>query len=499
MSLMGLDIGSSGCKVSVYTADGALITSAEASYEVLRGEAGVFELDCFEVERALYKTIKEAADTSLWEGKYRNDPVEAISVGSFGEAMVPLDKGGNILGPSIFSHDERRKDSISRFEAMGHEAFYRINGNILGYSYTYPKLVWYQENQPELHAKIWKVLSWADFLVYRLSGVAATNYCHANRTLLFDLWNEKWSEELFSIGGLDGRILADTIPPGTLTGTVLPEMATKLGLNRDVKIIVGGHDQCINALGAGAVKGGDSVTGIGTVECTTVIFDSIPDPKMMLNLNLGVEHHVVPGKYVAFIHNQAGALQTWFMKAFASDLQKQGLSEGEILALLTAEAPSAPTNLLFFPFVEPSGAPLFLPAGNGLFLGMDATTGRGELYRALLEGETMFFLEAFEKLEEHGIVINDILATGGGSRSDLWLQIKADMLGRPVRRARYRESGTAGAAIAAGLAIGIYETVEQGVEAFKGAEKDFVSNNAHAELYKRLQKRYQEVVEKILL
>ena len=108
------------------------------------------------------------------------------------------------------------------------------------------------------------------------------------------------------------------------------------------------------------------------------------------------------------------------------------------------------------------------------------------------------FLEALRN-EEHGIVINDILATGGGSRSDLWLQIKADMLGRPVRRARYRESGTAGAAIAAGLAIGIYETVEQGVEAFKGAEKDFVSNNAHAELYKRLQKRYQEVVEKILL
>jgi xylulokinase len=220
---------------------------------------------------------------------------------------------------------------------------------------------------------------------------------------------------------------------------------------------------------------------------------------MMLNLNLGVEHHVVPGKYVAFIHNQAGALQTWFMKAFTSDLQKQGLSEREILALLTAEAPSAPSNLLFFPFVEPSGAPLFLPGGNGLFLGMDATTGRGELYRALLEGETMFFLEAFEKLEERGIVINDILATGGGSRSDLWLQIKADMLGRPVKRARYRESGTAGAAIAAGLAIGIYDSVEQGVAAFKGAEKDFVANPKYSETYAKLQKRYQEVVEKILL
>ena len=94
---------------------------------------------------------------------------------------------------------------------------------------------------------------------------------------------------------------------------------------------------------------------------------------------------------------------------------------------------------------------------------------------------------------------NDILATGGGSRSDLWLQIKADMLGRPVKRARYRESGTAGAAIAAGLAIGIYDSVEQGVAAFKGAEKDFVANPKYSETYAKLQKRYQEVVEKILL
>ncbi|MFA5467909.1 MAG: FGGY-family carbohydrate kinase [Sphaerochaetaceae bacterium] len=499
MSLMGVDIGSSGCKVSVYTSGGDFITSAEASYDVLRGEAGRFELDCFEVERALYKTIKAAADTCQWENKFQSDPVEAISVGSFGEAMVPLDKEGNILGPSIFSHDQRRKDSIARFEALGAEAFYRINGNILGYSYTYPKLVWYQEDQPEMHNKIWKVLSWADFLVYRLSGVAATNYCHANRTLLFDLWKEQWSQELLEAGGLDGRILADTIPPGTVTGTILPEMARTLNLKRDVKIIVGGHDQCINALGAGAVKGGDSVTGIGTVECTTVIFDSIPDAQTMLQLNLGVEHHVVPGKYVAFIHNQAGALQTWFMKAFTSDLQRQGMSESAILTLLTDEAPPSPSNLLFFPFVEPSGAPLFLPAGNGLFLGMEATTGRGELYRALLEGETMFFLEAFEKLEAHGILITDILATGGGSRSDLWLQIKADMLHRPVRRARYRESGTAGAAIAAGLAIGIYKSVEEGVAAFKGTEKDFVPNQAHAEIYKRLQMRYREIVEKILL
>lgn len=499
MSLMGIDIGSSRCKAAVYTTDGQLVSATESPYEVKRDEDGRFELDCFAVEHALYTAISEAADRSRWEQRFVGDTIQAISVGSFGEAMVPLDRDGNILGPSIFSHDQRRKETVSRLEDFGVDNFYRINGNILGYSYTFPKLVWYQEDAPELHEKIWKVLSWADFLVYRLSGNAATNYCHANRTLLFDLWKERWSPELLEAGGIDGRILAEVVPPSTDMGTILPDMATKLGLSKDVRIIVGGHDQCINAVGAGAVHGGDSVTGIGTVECTTVIFDGIPDPQMMLSLNLGIEHHVVEGKYVAFIHNQAGALQTWFLKAFTTELMAKGLSEKQILDILTNEAPNEPTNAIFLPFVEPSGAPLFLPSGNGVYSGIGATTGRGELYRALLEGETMFFLDAFEKLHKHGIVIHDILATGGGSRSDLWLQIKADMLQRPVRRARYRESGTAGAAITAGIASGIYSSVDEAVQAFKGTDRDFSPNPQFAARYNSLFTRYRKLVERVLL
>ncbi|NCB03406.1 MAG: hypothetical protein EOM67_14810, partial [Spirochaetia bacterium] len=362
-----------------------------------------------------------------------------------------------------------------------------------------PKLVWYKEDAPELYRKIWKVLSWADFLIFRLSGKEATNFCHANRTLLFDLHKEDWSTELLKIGGLDRDILADVVPPGTVMGTILPHMAHSLGLNKEVKIIIGGHDQCLNALGAGAIKGGESVTGIGTVECTTVIFDSIPDMDVMFNLNLGIEHHVVSGKYVAFIHNQAGALQTWFLKAFTRELQEKGLSEKEILDYLTLEAPSSPSNLIFLPFVEPSGAPLFLPSGNGLFSGISATTKRGEMYRALLEGESMFFLEAFKALEEKGITINDILTTGGGSRSDFWLQIKADMFGRPVKRARYRESGTTGAAMVAGIATNTYRSVEQAVEVFSGTEKSFTPNPLHALEYERLQERYRKLMKNILL
>ncbi|NLO59997.1 MAG: hypothetical protein GX104_02815, partial [Spirochaetales bacterium] len=492
MSLMGIDIGSSTCKAAVYAEHGVQLASGAASYKVMKPEPGRFELDCVEVEQAVFSAIRQAADVVRTSC---NDPITAISIGSFGEAVVPIDRNGTIIGNSIFSHDDRSKDAIARLEQKGRDYFYRINANVLGYSYTYPKLVWYKEQVPELHARIWKVLTWSDFIVYRLTGNAGTNFSLASRTLLFDVRKEQWSDELIEMGRVDKRILADVVPPGTVMGNIRRDMASMLHLDKDVTIVVGGHDQCINALGAGAVDAGDSVTGIGTVECTTVVFDPLPDLDMLHSLNLGVEHHVVPGKYVAFIHNQAGALQTWFMHAFCTELQKEQPDERAILDLLTNEAPSSPTDLLFLPFVEPAGAPMFLPANLGTYIGMGATTGRGELYRALLEGETFFFVQAFEKLQQHGIKVKDIIATGGGSRSDVWLQIKADMFNRAVRRARYRESGTAGAAIAAGLSTGVYDSVLQAVQAFKGSEQAFTPDHGHVQHYERLYKKYQRALE----
>jgi xylulokinase len=154
--------------------------------------------------------------------------------------------------------------------------------------------------------------------------------------------------------------------------------------------------------------------------------------------------------------------------------------------MLAVEAPKKPGSEVFLPFIEPSGAPVFLPESRGSFLGIGATSSRGSLYRALLEGESMFFREAFSQLLSHGLPINEVLATGGGSRSDLWLQIKADILQCPVKRARHLESGTAGAAIAAGVACGVYSSYKEAVVAFRGFQKEFFPHKEYADLYGNL-------------
>ena len=489
MSLMGIDIGTSGCKTAIYSVKGICLSSSRGSYAPLLPQPGRLELDCREMLDVILQTIKDA----LKENQDRNDPVTALSVGSFSEAVVPIGKDGSILGNSIAGNDNRHSASIDVLKELDPLSFYNINPNILSFTYTYPKLAWYRDEMPDVYSKVWKFLNWSDFLVFYLTGVAASTFSHANRTLLFDITKEDWSQELLDIVDIKKSILADPIPSGVIMGEVTPEIGRSLGFTNNVSVVSGGHDQCLNALGAGAVQQGQSVTGIGTFECTTIVFDSLPDPALMLSLNLNIQHHVVKGKYVTLIYNQGGSLQTWFMKVFTKELIKQGLGEREILEILTHEAPTNPTNMIFIPTIEPTGAPYFFPGMSGSFQGINASTTRGDMYRALLEGESMYSVETIAMLEATGIQMNEIIASGGGSRSDLWLQIKADIFGKRVKRTSSIDSGTVGAALLAGIASGSYATVDEAVSTIIRDQTTFFPDKINKMKYQPLLKKFQGI------
>jgi xylulokinase len=486
MALLGVDIGTSGCKSAVYNLRGDCLSMASRSYKPVYPSPGQCELDSTEVLSAVLVTMKEAVFKSV-------ENVEAVSFGSFSEAVVPVGANGEILGPSIAGSDDRCKEAVEPFKQMGQPSFYRINPNILSFTYTYPKLVWYKTQQKDLYNKIYKVLNWSDFLCYYLTGFAGTAYSHANRTMLFDLWKEDWSDELLGAGGLGRSIFPETIPEGTELGTIKPEIASDLGLDAGVKVVSGGHDQCMNALGAGAVSGGQSVTGMGTFECSTLVFDSIPDPELLLSLNLSIEHHVVPGKYVTLIYNQAGSLLDWFVRVFAADLSKGSVDKSAVLDQLAAEAGEGPSGILFLPTIEPTGAPYFKAGQTGTFHGINAAATRGDMYKALLEGESMYFLESIKALDDAGLPLKEVTATGGGSQSDLWLQIKANLLERKVIRSGISEAGTVGAAMLAGIAIGAFSGFDEAVNIFKKKETVFYPDNDTSKFYLDYINAYQEL------
>ncbi len=483
MSLLGIDVGTSGCKAAVFDPDGACRSLVTREYSAVSPRPGWFELDSRAVTELVFETIAEAVSQAA------ADPVTALCVSSLGEAMTPVDANRQILGNSILMTDQRGGDLVNSVLAgMDRETFYRINRNFPGSSYSLPKMLWLKKHQPELYARTDRFLLWSDWIAYALGGEAVTSYSLASRTLLFDVQAGTWSSELLKLSGIDAQKLASPRPSGTVIGEVSPAMAKRLGLPRGVRIVVGGHDQCCNALGAGIGSAGRAVCGIGSFECLTPVYDRIPPAEPMMKHGLNVEHHILPGLYVSFIYNQGGLLVKWFRNTFAAEAATEGL-----YARLDAEMPVDPTRLMVLPYFDVTGPPEFVGDASGVIAGLKMGTTRGEILKAILEGETFYFAAGMEALRELGISTTEFVATGGGARSDRWLQIKADIFGMPFVRLRFTEGSLLGAAILAGVSTGVFSGVKDGVQRFVARERVFEPDPGRHAIYLEQIEKYRSL------
>lgn len=488
MSLLGIDVGTTGCKAAAFSLAGALVASAYREYPTTHPQEGWSELDSRLVMARVGETIAETA------AQCRGDPITAVCVSSMGEAMTPVSADRRILGPSILMTDVRGGDlSAPIIERFGLRAFYDINPNIPGPQYSLPKLMWIRRHQPQLYDQAHKFLLWGDLVMFLLGADPVTSFSHANRTLLFDIRREDWSDPLLAAAGIAREKLPPCVASGSVAGTVSDTAAARLGLEKGAAIVVGGHDQCCNSLGAGIARAGLAVCGIGTFECITPTFDRIPDGGTMLASGLNVEHHVLAGLYVSFIYNQAGSLVRWFRDTFArADLQLIPRGQ-DIYDALAREMPAEPTRLLILPHFEPTGAPQLITDSSGAIVGLKMDTTRGEILKAIMESATFWFVETMDCLKRMRIDTSEFIATGGGARSDPWLQIKADIFGVPFVRPAITECGTLGAAILAGMATGKLAGAEDGISRFVRRQRIFEPDARRHAIYRERFHTYQQL------
>ncbi len=488
MSLLGIDIGTTGCKAAVYSEDGTCLSQAYREYQSLRPGPGLLELDSVAVFGQIKDVITRVAASA--EG----DPVKALSISSMGEAMVPVSNDRKILGNSIVaSVDSRGAEYIEQLRGkISEEELFRINPNPLGACYSMPKLCWIRDNQPELYNKADRFLLWGDLILYMLGGEAVAGYSLANRTLLFDIRKEDWSDRLLDLTGIQRDKLGRTVPAGTVVGEVSPGMAAELNLPAGAKLVVGGHDQCCNALGAGIYSGGQAVCGIGTFACITPVYDHIPDLEKIPR-GFNIEHHVAPGLYVSFLYNQAGSLVRWFRDTFAV-ADKELLGPGEdIYDKLASEMPSDPSRLLTLPYFEPTGSPGFVTGASGVIVGLKTHTKRGEILKSIMEGVAFYFLESVDVLRELDVDTSEFVATGGGAKSDAWMQINADVFGAPFVRPASTEGGILGAVSLAGVAAGIYGDYPEAAKIFHRKEKVFEPDSERHRIYRENFEQYRKM------
>ena len=489
MSLLGIDVGTTGCKAAVFSREGQQIASAYEEYDNLRPEPGWAELDAVDVWRRVKDTVRRvAAETA-------SDPIEALAVSSLGEAMVPVTTERRVLGPSILNFDLRGEEYLGGLgDVLADDHLYRINGNTLGNHSGLTKLLWINEHQPDLFERADKFLLRGSLVPFMFGADPVVDDSLANRTLLFDLDRRAWSEDLLRLSGLDRAKLPDTALSGTVIGTVSDGVARELGLPPNVSIVAGAHDQCANAVGCGVIQEGQAVYGMGTFMCITPVFSRRREPEVMIERGVNTEHHAVPGKFVSFIYNQGGSLVKWFRDTFAAEEHRQAERAGrDLYGDLFAEIPDGVSPTVVLPHFATTGPPEFISDSCGVIAGLRLETSRGEILKGIIEGVTYYLLECVELLPPTGIDIKEYRAAGGGSKSDAWLQMTADILQRPLERPTVTEAGALGAAIIAGVGRGVFSSYEAGVEAMVSLERTFEPDPQMYTVYARRFVKYKRL------
>ncbi|MCC8109561.1 MAG: hypothetical protein LIQ30_11070, partial [Planctomycetes bacterium] len=454
MSVLALDAGTTNFKVAVFSADGP-VAKASGCYPDQIRERDVAELNA----ASAWNCVKAAARRVVDESRGLCDPVTAVSFSSMGEAMVPVTRDRRVLASSLLAVDQRGDGYVRELEdRLGVEDVYRINGNVVAPFYGFSKLMWIKENRPEVYAEADRFLLWADFFGFMLGAEPYATTSLANRTMLFDITTGDWSDDLLAACGLDRDKFGPVVRSGRKVGTVAPALARELGLSGEVDIISGGHDQGCNSLGSGRIHAGDMVVGIGTYETYCPTFSRPATIDEFMRLGVSIEHHVLDGLYVSMMANHSGIMLEWFRRCFSDAGEEKGFPA------LEREMPDRPTGLLVLPHFEPPQWPEYMNDTSGAIVGLKSSTTRGEIFKALLESITFYFADGLAPMSGIGIAPAEFAANGGGSKSDAWLQIKADIFGKPFKRLATSEGSLCGAAMLAGVKTVLFASYEEAVE-----------------------------------
>jgi len=497
MSLVGLDVGTTGCKAIVVDLGGRIIAQSYREYPLHSPRPGWHELDPGEVWAGIVAVLTEAAAQTGGE-----DPIRALAVTSQGEAGVALTADGDVLGRSLVSFDTRSAPQAERWIAeFGAQRTFEITGQPPQSMYTIPKLLWMKENIPGFAERLWKFLCFEEFVIYRLTGELVTSYALASRTMAFDVTSKCWSSVILSAAGLSPDIFATPRPSCEVVGEIRPELADQLGWPRGVRVATAGHDQPCGAFGSGVIEPGAAVDGTGTVECITAAFSEPVLTETMLEHHFCCYPHVARGLYVALAFNfTGGSLLRWFRDVLgAADISEAARTGRDVYDIILDQATEGPVNLLTLPHFAVAGTPYMDEHARGGMVGLSLSTTRGDIIKSLIDGLTFEMRLNLEILDRAGVRIDTLRAIGGGAKSAKWLQLKADIFGKPVCALDVTEAPCLGAAMAAGIAIGDYaderEAVAAAVHVQRVFEPDQTRHAQYTERYRVYERLYPSLRE----
>ncbi len=495
MAYLGIDIGTTGVKAVIFGNNGSEQSSAYREYSLLSPRPGWFELNPQQIIDCCKQVIGESACQLPPKNKIR-----AVGISSQGEAFTLLDNNGDYLCNAMVSFDTRSTEQvISTQEEFGRERLYDITGHSSHTLFSLFKLLWIKNNHPKAFKKARHFLCMGDLLRFVLTGNSITSYNLAARTMLFDVKAKQWSTEILDYVGLNHNVMPQVAPSGSSAGLIKPEIAEELGLEKDVIVATGGHDQCCGALGVGVFEKNVAAYSLGTVGCITPAFSDCVLNKTLMDANLATYPHTVENLYttVAFC-TTAGSGLKWFKNNFGqAEIERARRSEQNVYDVLLEQIPPKPTNLMFLPHLCSTGTPYFEPNPMGAALGLKLSTTKGDILRALLEGICFEMNVNLNLLKKCQINIDELRAFGGGTASPAWMQITADIFDMPITIVEVQESGCMGAAMLAGYARGEIDSLSKCCEQWTKIGRVYEPGGENAAIYRQKFEVYKELYQNL--
>ncbi|MFP4974208.1 xylulokinase [Paenibacillus sp. CN-4] len=479
--VIGIDLGTSAVKSVLVTPDGTVAYEHSEAYPLSHPASGYSEQNPEDWTRQTILSLKRVME----KAGARPEEVEGISFSGQMHGLVLVDENGQVLRPAILWNDTRTTAQCRRIESVLGGKLIDIARNRALEGFTLPKILWVQENEPEVLAKANYVLLPKDYVRFRLTGDYAMDYSDAAGTLLLDVGGKQWSEEIASAFDLPMSLLPKLVESFDMTGTLLPEIAAEAGLSPDTKVFAGGADNACGALGAGILGEGRTMCSIGT-SGVVLSYESRKD----LNLE-GKVHFFNHGEkdafYIMGVTLAAGHSLTWFKETFAKELSFDQLLEG------ISSIPAGSRGLLYTPYISGERTPHPDADIRGSFIGMDASHTLQHFARAVLEGITFSLRESIEIIRDSGKEINEVIAIGGGAKNETWLQMQADIFNASVVKLKSEQGPAMGAAMLAAYGSGWFSSLSECADKFLAPAQVYKPNPEQAERYNGIFALYQEV------
>ncbi|SEN88344.1 xylulokinase [Amphibacillus marinus] len=479
--VIGVDLGTSAVKVLLVSKQGEVVDSISKSYPLYHDQPGHSEQDPEDWVIATKEALKDLTD-------HLADPeqIEGLSFSGQMHGLVLLDKDNQPLRRAILWNDTRTTAECREIERnVGLEQLHALAKNPALEGFTLPKLLWVKKNEPEIFAKAELFLLPKDYVRYRLAGDLSMDYSDAAGTLLLDVAGKAWSKELCEKNNIPLSLCPTLVGSYQQTGTIQLEVAEETGLSTTCKVFAGGADNACGAIGAGILEDGLTLSSTGT-SGVVLSYEETGDKDFQGQVHYF--NHGDPNAYYTMgVTLSAGYSLSWFKDVFAKDISFDELVRE------AGESKVGAKGMLFTPYIVGERTPHPDSAIRASFVGAHASHDRGDFARAVIEGITFSLNESVEIFRNKGKTIAKVVASGGGAKSDLWLQIQADVFNAEVVTLANEQGPGMGAAILAAVGSGWYPTLKDCAQDFVHYQKTYQPISENVSRYQALFKLYQQV------